>query len=97
MGNIFGLKTEELGRIGCVLWIFIIFTAFQFLGYQRRVTKWLRNVACMGVNVILNRIFIGEREGKCPFRRPLYERIILKLSLWNCTIMELHNHDSGVY
>jgi len=47
VGIMFELKTEELGREGCILWSFIIYSACQILGYQRKVTKWLRNVACM--------------------------------------------------
>jgi len=71
MRIMFKLKTEELGRKGCILWSFIIYTACQILGYQRTVTKWVRNVACMSAKVILNRFLIGEWEGKSPFRRPL--------------------------
>jgi len=61
-------KTEELGRKGCIFWSFIIYSACQMLGYQIRLTKWVRNVACMA---ILNRILVGKREGKNPFRRPV--------------------------
>jgi len=71
MAIIFELKTEELGIKGCILWSFIIYSACQMLGYQRTVAKWVRIVACMGVKVILNRILIGEWEGKSPFRRPV--------------------------
>ena len=50
---------------------FIIYTACQIVGYQRTVGKWVRNVACMGVKVILKRVLIGNQEGKSPFRRPV--------------------------
>jgi len=62
MRLIFVLKTEELGRKGCILWSFIIYTACQILGYQRTVAEWVRNVACMGVKVILNRFLIGKQD-----------------------------------
>ena len=71
VGKMFELKTEELGRKGCILWSFIIYSPCQILGYQRTVTEWVRNVACMGVKVILKRILIGEWEGKSPSRRPV--------------------------
>jgi len=62
------------------MWSFIICTACQILGCQRTVTKWVRNVASMGMKVILNIYLIGKWEGKSPFRRPVceYGRIILK-------------------
>ena len=41
---------------------------FQLLGYQRTVAKLVRNVACMGVKVILKRFLIGKWEGKSPFK-----------------------------
>jgi hypothetical protein len=71
MRIMFELKTEELGRKGCILWSCTIYTACQILGYQRTVTKWAGNVACMGVKVILNRFLVGKQEGKSPFRRPV--------------------------
>jgi len=43
MGTMFELKTEELGRKGCILWIFVIFTACQILGYERKVTKCVKS------------------------------------------------------
>jgi len=61
---LFELKTEEMGGKGCKMWSFIIYIAGQILGYQRRVAKWVRNVAGMGVKVILNRFLIGKWEGK---------------------------------
>jgi hypothetical protein len=67
----FELKTEEIGEEGWIMCSFIIGTACQILGYQRTVAKCVRNVACMGVKVIVNRFFIREREGKCPSRRPV--------------------------
>jgi hypothetical protein len=67
----FELKTEELGGKGCLMWSFIIYSACQVVGYQRTVTKWVRNVACMGMKVILNRLLIGKRGGKSPFRNPV--------------------------
>jgi len=33
--------------------------------------RWVRNIACMGVKVILKRVLIGKHEGKSPFRRPV--------------------------
>jgi hypothetical protein len=52
------LKTEELGGKGCIMWSLVIYTAGQVVGNQRRVTKWVRNVACMGMKVILKRLLI---------------------------------------
>jgi len=60
----FELKTEEKGGKGCKIWSFIIYTACQILGYQRRVAKRVRDGAWMGVKVILNRFLIGKWEGK---------------------------------
>ena len=60
VGIMFELKTEELGRKGCIFWSFIIYSACQILGYQRTVTKWVRNVACMEVKVILKRFLMGN-------------------------------------
>jgi hypothetical protein len=65
----FELKTEELGRKGCIMWSFIIYTACQVLGNQRTVKEWVRNVACMGMKVILNRFLVGKWGEKTPFRR----------------------------
>jgi len=69
MRIMFDLNTEELGGEGCVMWSFIICTACQIVEYQRTVTKWVRNVACIGMKVILNRFLIGKWGGKSPFRR----------------------------
>jgi len=69
MGIMFELKTEELGGEGGTMWSLIICTAFQVVGNHRRVTKWVRNVACKGMKVILNRLLIVKWEGKGPFRR----------------------------
>jgi hypothetical protein len=63
----FELKTEELGGKGCIMWSFIIYTACQVVENQRTVTKWVRNVACVGMKVILNRLLIGNG----PFRSPV--------------------------
>ena len=71
VGIMFELKTEELGRKGCILWSFIIYSACQIVRYERTVTKWVKYVACMGVKVILKRILIRKLEGKSPFRRPV--------------------------
>jgi len=65
------LRTKEMGRKGCILWSFINYTACQILEYQRTVTKCVRNVACMGVKLILNRFLRGKWEGMSPFRRPV--------------------------
>jgi hypothetical protein len=70
------LKTVEMGGKGCIMYGCIIYTACHVVGYQRTVAKWVRNVACMGVKVILNRFLVGILERKSPFRRP---KIILKL------------------
>ena len=56
----FELKTGELGGEGCIMWSFMICTACQVVGCQRTLTKWVRNVACMGMKVILNRLLIGK-------------------------------------
>jgi hypothetical protein len=50
------------------MWSFVIYTAGQIVGNQRRVTKWVRNVACMGIKVILKRLLIGTWKGRNPFR-----------------------------
>ena len=71
MGMMCELKADEMGRKGCILWSFIVHTACKILGYQGTVAKGVRNVACMGVKVILKRVLIGKQEGKSPFRRPV--------------------------
>ena len=71
MRIVFEQMTKEMGGKGCKMWSFIICTACQILGYQRTVAKWVRNVAWMGVKVILNRFLIGKWEGKSPFGRPV--------------------------
>jgi len=74
MGIMFVLKTVELGGEGYIMWSLIICTACQVVGNQRTVTKWVRNVACMGMKVILNRLLIGKwggrahSEGVCKYR-----------------------------
>jgi uncharacterized membrane protein YphA (DoxX/SURF4 family) len=60
----FDLKTEEMGGEGCIMCSFIICTACQILGCQTELAKWVRNVACMGVNVIVNRFWIGKMGRK---------------------------------
>ena len=67
----FELKIEEMGAKEWIVCSFKICTACQILGYQTAVAKWVRNVACMEVKVIVNRFFIREHEGKCPSRRPV--------------------------
>jgi len=75
----FEFKTEEMGGEGWIMCSFIICTACHILGYQTTVAKWVRNLACMGVTVIVNRFLIGKREGKSPLRRPCeHGRMILK-------------------
>jgi len=69
MRIMFELKREELGGEGCVMWSFIIYTACEVVGNERTVTEWVRNVACMGLKVMLNRLLIGKRGGNGPFRR----------------------------
>jgi hypothetical protein len=71
MGIMVELKTEEMGGKGCKMWSFIIYTVCQILGYQRTVAKLVRNVAWVGVKVILNIYLIGKWERKSPFRRPV--------------------------
>jgi len=66
MGIMIELKAEELGGEGCTTWSLRICTACQVEANQRKVTKWVRNVACMGMNVILNRLLIGKWGGKSP-------------------------------
>ena len=96
VGIMFELKTEELGRKGCILWSFIIYSACQMLGYQRTVTKWVKYVACMGVKVILKRISLEngkERvhsEGLCEYGGIILKWVLTKVSEWNLTI-----HASG--
>jgi uncharacterized membrane protein len=67
----FELNTEELGGEGWIMRIFVICTACKVVGYQITVRKWARNVACMGMKVILNRLLIGKRGGKSPFGWPV--------------------------
>jgi hypothetical protein len=75
----FELKTEEMGGEGCKMCSFIICTACHIPVYQRTVEKCVRNVACLGMKVIVNRFLIGKQEGKSPFRRPCENgRIMLK-------------------
>jgi len=69
MGIMFELKTENFGRKGCILWTFIMYHTCQILGYLRTVKRWVRNVACMGVKVILSRFLIGKWEGKISIKR----------------------------
>ena len=69
MRIMFELKTEEMGGKGCIMWSFIIYTACEVVGSERTVTEWVRNVACMGMKVILNRLLIGKWGGNSPFRR----------------------------
>jgi hypothetical protein len=72
MRIIYELKTEELGGKGCIMWSYVIYTACQVVvGNQRRVTQWVRNVACIGMKVILKRLLIGKWEGKSAFRGPV--------------------------
>ena len=71
MRIMFVLYTEELGGEGCIMWSFIICTPCEVVGYQGRVTEWVRNVSCMGMKVIVNRILIGKRGGRSPFGRPV--------------------------
>ena len=66
MGIMFELKREELGGEGYIMWSLIICTACQVVGNQRKVTKQVRNVACMGVKVMVNRLVIVKWEGKSP-------------------------------
>ena len=89
MRIMFELTTEEVGGEGCIMWSFIICTVCQVVGYQRTVTKWMRNVACMGTKVLLNRILIGKWQEKVH-SEGLYEcrRIILKWILRNCINMD---------
>jgi hypothetical protein len=89
MRILFELKTEEFGRKRNIMWSSIIYIACQILGYQRTVAKWVRNVACMGVKVILNRFLIGKRGRKGSIQKVHeYGRIILKWILRNCIRME---------
>ena len=79
----------ELGEEGCIMWSFIICTACQVVGYQKTVTKWFRNVACMGMQVIVNRILIGKRKERVH-SEGLYEcrRIMLQWILRNSMRMD---------
>ena len=67
----FDLKTEELGRKGCIFWSFMVYCVCQIMGCEGRVTKRLRNVAYIEVNVIFKRILVGKWEGNSLFRRPM--------------------------
>jgi hypothetical protein len=64
----FELKTVLMVGKGWIMWISIIYTAYQVVGYQRTVEKRVRNVACMGVKLTLNGFLIGKWEGKSLFR-----------------------------
>jgi hypothetical protein len=89
MRIMFELKTEELGGKGCIMWSFIIYTACQVVGNQRTVTKWVKNVACMHMKVISNRLLVENGEERVN-SEGLYEyrRIILKWILRNCIGMD---------
>jgi len=65
----FEIKTEEIGRKGRIMWSCIIYTACQMLGLSKNIGKWVGNMACMGLTLMLDRFLIGRREGKGPFRR----------------------------
>jgi len=65
------LKTVEMGGKGWIMWGFIIYIACQVAGYQKTVAKWIRNVACVGVKLILNGFLIGKWEAKSLFRGPV--------------------------
>ena len=71
VGIMFELTTEQLGRKGCIFWSFIIYNACQILGCKRTVTKWVRNVACMEVKVILR--FLMENGKERFHSEDLYE------------------------
>jgi len=68
----FEIYTEEIGRKECIMWSCIIYSACHILELWKNIGKWVRNVACMGLKVIFNRFLIGRREGKGPFRRPVW-------------------------
>jgi hypothetical protein len=38
---------------------------------SKTVAKSVKNVTCMGMKVILNRLLIGKQGGMSPFRKPL--------------------------
>jgi hypothetical protein len=67
----FEVKSKEMGGKGCKMWSFIIYTVCHIMWYQKTVAKWMRNVACLGVKVILNVFLIGKWEGKSPCGRSL--------------------------
>ena len=81
----FELKTEEMGGKGCKMWSVIIYTACRIMGYQITVEKWVRNVAWMGMRVIVQIFFYLENGKERVHSEDLceYGRIILKWILHN--------------
>jgi hypothetical protein len=71
------------------MWSFIIYAACEVVGNQRTVTKWVKNVACIHMKVISNRLLIENGEERVN-SEGLYEyrRIILKWILRNCIMMD---------
>ena len=57
---------------GCIMWSCIIYTSCQVPGLWTNVGQWVRNVACIWLKVIFCRFLMGRREGKGPFRRPVW-------------------------
>ena len=68
----FEIKTEEIGQKRCIMLSCIIYGACPKLELWKNIGKWVRNVSCIGLKVIFNRFLIGRREGKGPFRRPVW-------------------------
>jgi hypothetical protein len=71
MRIMYELQREEMGGKGWIMCSLVICTACQILGCQTAVAKWVRNVACMGMKVIVNRFFFFFWKGKSPFGRPM--------------------------
>ena len=63
----FELKTEEMGRKGCIMWSNIIYTACQVLGLSQNSGKLGEECGICGTEGNLEQIFIRRHEGKSPF------------------------------
>jgi hypothetical protein len=68
MRIMFELKTEDMGGKGCKMWAFMIYTACQILGYQRRVARICEECGMHGSDTNLANIFIGKLERKSPLK-----------------------------
>jgi len=93
----FELKTEEMGGEGWIMCSFIICTACHIPVYQRTMEKYVRNVACVVVKLIVNRFLLKNvKENVHPEGLCDYGRIILKWILRNCIRMDFEYSCFGI-